>query len=83
MLEEPDHKVREFMLQYQGNLMQDALELSWPTVKRAHVAVLTELEKGTVTNRNRPDLPAIHSEDPEILYKPTRGANVSYLQAVQ
>ena len=34
------------MLQYQGHLMQDALELNWVTAKRAHVAILTEIERG-------------------------------------
>ena len=34
------------MLQYQSNLMQDALELNWATAKRAHAAVLTEIERG-------------------------------------
>ena len=29
--------------------MQDALELSWPTAKCAHAAVLTEVERGQVT----------------------------------
>ena len=33
------------MLAYQGNLMQDAQELSWPTAKRAHTAILTEIER--------------------------------------
>ena len=49
VLEEKDPNIRTFMLQYQSNLMQDALELSWPTAKRAHAAVLTEVERGQVT----------------------------------
>ena len=46
VLEEKDPAIRSHMLAYQGNLMQDALELSWPTAKRAHAAVLTEIERG-------------------------------------
>ena len=46
ILQEKDPNIRAHMLAYQGNLMQDALELSWPTAKRAHAAVLTEIECG-------------------------------------
>ena len=46
ILEESDPKIRTYMLQYQGHLMQDALELNWVTAKRAHAAVLTEIERG-------------------------------------
>ena len=46
ILEEPDQQTRQHMLKYQGSLMQDASELNWPTAKRAHVAVLTEIERG-------------------------------------
>ena len=45
-LEESDPQVRTHMLQYQGHLMQEALELNWATAKRAHAAVLTEIERG-------------------------------------
>ena len=34
------------MLEYQSHIMQDAQELNWPTTKRAHAAVLTEIERG-------------------------------------
>ena len=46
IMEEPDQQTRLHMLQYQCSLMQDALELNWPTAKRAHAAVLTEIERG-------------------------------------
>ena len=49
ILEESDPHVRTHMLQYQGHLMQDALELNWATAKRAHAAVLTEIERGHAT----------------------------------
>ena len=49
ILEENDVQSRNHMLQYQANLMQDALELNWNTAKRAHAAVLTEIERGHVT----------------------------------
>ena len=46
VLEESDLQIRTHMLTYQGHLMQDALELTWSPVKRAHAAVLTEIESG-------------------------------------
>ena len=36
------------MLEYYALLMQDAAELNFPTVKRAHAAVLQEIERGKV-----------------------------------
>ena len=46
ILEEPDVSRREKMLQYYSLLMQDAVELNFPTVKKAYGAVLQEIEKG-------------------------------------
>ena len=46
MLEEKDHIVRDNMLQYYTLLMQDAIELNIQTAKRAHAAVLQEIERG-------------------------------------
>ena len=46
ILEQKDHNIRAHMLTYQGDLMQDAQELSWPMAKRAHATVLTEIERG-------------------------------------
>ena len=49
VIEESDPHVRTYMLQYQGNLMQDALELNQNMAKRAHAAVLTEIERGHIS----------------------------------
>ena len=69
ILEESDPLVRTYMLQYQGHLMQDALELNWATAKRAHAAVLTEIERGHASwggpNTNRQNKAEIHSEATE------------------
>ena len=46
MLEEKDHTVRDNMLQYYTLLMQDTIELNIQTAKRAHAAVLQEIEGG-------------------------------------
>ena len=49
MLEEKDQKLRESMLQYYSWLMQDAIELNIMTARRAHAAVLQEIEKGKIS----------------------------------
>ena len=46
ILEEPETVKRDKMLQYYALLMQDVVELNFPRVKRAHAAVLQEIEKG-------------------------------------
>ena len=46
ILEEPETVKRDKMLQYYVLLMQDGVELNFPTVKRAHAAVIQEIEKG-------------------------------------
>ena len=69
ILEENDTQVRTHMLQYQGHLMQDALELNWATAKWAHAAVLTEIERGHLSrgdqmqiDRKGKDSPRGHSK---------------------
>ena len=52
-------EVRERMLNYHCNLMQDALELDWLTAKRAHAQVLTEMERGNVFWDNEGDVDRI------------------------
>ena len=46
VLEEKDNDIRDNMLQYYALLMQDAIELNIQTAKRAHAAVLQEIERG-------------------------------------
>ena len=46
ILQETDPHTRTYLLEYQGHIMQDAQELKWPTAKRAHAAVLMEIERG-------------------------------------
>ena len=40
------------MLRHFVSCMQDAIELSFPTAKRAHACVLQEMEKGTINWHN-------------------------------
>ena len=63
ILEETDPQTGMFMLQYQSNLMQDAIELNWTTDKRVHPAVLTETKRGTqtgMTSRRWQDMAVLH-----------------------
>ena len=46
MLEEPDHNIRERMIQYMGELMEDATDFSWQGAKAAHAVLLCEFERG-------------------------------------
>ena len=46
MLEEKDHKIREKMIQYMGELMEDATDFSWQGAKAAHAVLLCEFERG-------------------------------------
>ena len=46
MLEELDHKIREKMIQYMGELMEDAKDFSWQGAKAAHAVLMCEFERG-------------------------------------
>ena len=48
VLEETDNLVKENMLKHFISAMQDAIELSFPTVRRAHGFILQEMERGNV-----------------------------------
>ena len=48
VLEETDSSVKENMLKHFISAMQDAIELSFPTVRRAHGFILQEMERGNV-----------------------------------
>ena len=49
VLEENDSVAKENMLKHFISAMQDAIELSYLTVRRAHGLILPEMEKGNVT----------------------------------
>ena len=48
ILDESDGKVREQMLWYMSDLMEDATDFSWASAKAAHAVLLCEMERGTV-----------------------------------
>ena len=48
MLDEPDQKIRESMIQYMGELFEDATDFSWQGAKAAHAVLLCEFERGTL-----------------------------------
>ena len=48
MLDEPDKKIRESMIQYMGELFEDATDFSWQGAKAAHAVLLCKFERGTV-----------------------------------
>ena len=52
MLDEPDKKIRENMIQYMGELFEDATDFSWQGAKAAYAVLLCEFERGTVNWEN-------------------------------
>ena len=52
MLDEPDPKIRENMIQYMEELFEDATDFSWQGAKAAHTVLLCEFERGSVNWEN-------------------------------
>ena len=48
ILNESDGKIRDQMLWYMSDLMEDATDFSWASAKAAHAVILCEMERGTV-----------------------------------
>ena len=48
VLDEESEKIREKMLQYLCDLMEDAQDFSWASAKASHAVLLCEMERGTV-----------------------------------
>ena len=46
ILDESDNNIREKMIQYMGELMEDATDFSWQGAKAAHAVLLCEFERG-------------------------------------
>ena len=49
VLDEDKPEVRESMLQYLGDLMEDATDFSWQSAKASHAVLLCEMERGMVS----------------------------------
>ena len=49
VLEEPDANIRQNILEYFQQLIQDAQETNWFTAKSAHKVLLIEMERGKIT----------------------------------
>ena len=48
ILEESDEKIRQKMLSYMADLMEDASDFCWANAKASHAVLLCEMERGTV-----------------------------------
>ena len=48
ILDESDEKIREQMLWYMSDLMEDATDFTWASAKAAYAVLLCEMERGTV-----------------------------------
>ena len=49
ILDEQNEQNREHMLQYLGDIMEDASDFSWQSAKVSHAVLLCEMERGKVT----------------------------------
>ena len=49
ILDEKNWDIREHMLQYLGDLMEDASDFSWVSAKASHAVMLCEMETGNLT----------------------------------
>ena len=49
ILEESDMAIRECMLDYVINLLDDATDFSWASAKASHFALLCRMEQGEIT----------------------------------
>ena len=49
ILDEQNLQNREHMLQYLGDIMEDASDFSWQSAKASHAVLLCEMERGKVT----------------------------------
>ena len=49
VLEEKSEKIREKMLMYFADLMEDATDFSWSNAKAANAVILCEMERGRLT----------------------------------
>ena len=75
VLEEKDPAICTHMLAYQGNLMQDALELSWPTAKQAHAAVLMEIKCAQASWRDQSKIDCIRQRFTQRVIKSTQSVS--------
>ena len=69
-LEEKDPIVRENMLKYFISIAQDAIEVSYPTARRAHGILLQEIEKGVCTWKDFDLVEKIHSRNTQRFASP-------------
>ena len=49
IIDEKDQSIREHMLWYLHELMEDATDFTWSNAKAAHAVLLCEMEKGSVS----------------------------------
>ena len=75
ILEETDTQARVHMLQHQAKRMQDALELNWATAKRAHAAVLSEIDRGHTSWTAQTGIDKIRQRFPQRAMRTQPGGN--------
>ena len=75
ILEQSENRIRENMMIYFTFLMQDAIELSASTARKAHAAVLQELERGKVDWENLEAIEKIKNRHTQIIVQVNKGTS--------
>ena len=81
ILEQSDSKSKENMLMYLAFLMQDAIELSAHTARRAHAAVLQEMERGKLTWLEPELVEKVKVRNTQRIFQSQKGAPSSGIQS--
>ena len=76
VLDESNDKIKENMLKYFVSAMQDSIELSFVTTKRAHGLILQEMEKGSLTWLQADKIEKIRSRNTQRMVPNGSNANV-------
>ena len=73
VLDENNPKIRTNMLLHGGSVLQDAIELSFPTAKRAHGVVLQEIEKGVLNWDKLDEIERVKSQNAQRILASSSG----------
>ena len=74
VLDENNPKIRTNMLLHGGSVLQDAIELSFPTAKRAHGVVLQEIEKGVLDWDKMDEIERVRSRNAQRIIASSSGS---------
>ena len=80
VLEESNEKLRKNMLKHFVSMMQDSIELSFSTAKRAHGLILQEMEKGNVDWANVEKIEKIRGRNTQRVWQPENNSSPAFAE---